>query len=508
MTSLKYWLMYFGVALTVLVGCNTQRPCMGMMEEISSNSTSGTISKRGIFSMEPSFVANQYLKEFTKLQEEGQIPHWSLSYILAENTYEELESNQKKLVDSTNPSRLRLIPKEEYRALREDPKVFASKALQLLDGHHDALIFENSDLDVLNAEIIRSELNIARHRFDAQQFVNKGVMHEVTNRYHNTVGFKNLKLIESLEFNNNESLSTIQEKGLAFLRKQGYKMIIKPKSEFSSTGISIFSISQGKTYEHLEEQLKDYLESHQYNIGEFIFQSFVPGRVFRLDGYISNGKVISSFLNHGFPNPIEYYQHQCTRIQISDNAEQIVPGKAIGQEICDAFNYQNGIFHIEFIRVPKEEKKDDIFFLEIAVRPGGLFNMFPHYPYPFQRVHLLSMLGEQLPENPDPIEGEFATLHFCPLNPRYHGLKQILVANLDLPEVGSTIDSCTVVASHQNFKALEENCCTGLLPRAIACIVLKTLDRDFKHLHTVAEKLAKRVEESIKIACPDDTKPI
>jgi len=71
MVSLKYWLMYFGVALTVLVGCNTQRPCMCMMEEISSNSTSGTISKRGIFSMEPSFVANQYLKEFTKLQEEG-----------------------------------------------------------------------------------------------------------------------------------------------------------------------------------------------------------------------------------------------------------------------------------------------------------------------------------------------------------------------------------------------------------------------------------------------------
>jgi hypothetical protein len=493
--------MKFGAALTILVGCNTQRPYMGMMEESSSSSTSGVICKRGIFSMEPSFVANKYLEEFTKLQEEGQIPHWTLSYILSENTYEELGNNQKKFVDSTNPSRIWLIPKEEYRELRKAPKSFANKALQLLGDHHHALIFEDSDLDVLNAEIIRDELKIVRHRLDAPQFVNKGLMHEVTNRYQNTVGFKNLKLIESLEFNNNEPLSTIHKKSLSFLRKQGYEMIMKPKSEASSTGVSIFSTSQGGTYKHLEDRLKDCLEIHQSNINEFIFQSFIPGRVFRLDGYISNGKVISAFLNHDFPNPIEYYQHQCTEIQISDNSEQVVSGKTIGQEICDAFNYQNGIFHIEFIRVPHGEQKDDIFFLEIAVRPGGLFNMFPHYPYPFQRVHLLSMLGEQLPENPDPVEEEFATVHFCPLNPRSHGLNQILLEDIDLPEVGSIIDSCTVVASHQNFKSLEENCCTGLLPRAIACIVLKTSDRDLKHLRTVAEQLAKKVEASIKISC-------
>ena len=469
-------------------------------------STSSDIYRRAIFSLHKSYFANKYLEEFIKLQKEGRIPHWSLSYMLPERTYQELNKDQKKFVDSTESGRLHLIAEEKYLELRKNPKKFAATSRQLLDQCHDALIFEQSDLDVLNAEIIRNELQIVRHRLNAPQFVDKGLMREVTNRYQHTVGFKNVRLIESLEFKDNEPLSTVYEKCLAFLRQQGYEMIVKPKSEASSIGVDIFSTSRGATHANLEERLKNYLKDQEFHISKLIFQSFVPGRVFRLDGYISNGKVISAFLNHGAPNPFEYYQRQCTRIQISDNAEQIVPGRAIGQEICDAFNYRNGIFHIEFIRLRHAAQKDDIFFLEIAARPGGLFNMFPHYPYPFQRIHLLSMLGEELPENPAPIEGEFATVHFCPLNPRLHGLQQILLKNLDLPQIGSIIDSCKVVEAYQNFKSLEENCCTGLLPRAIACIVLKTSNRDLKHLRNVAEKLAKKVEASIKIVSLDDNK--
>lgn len=157
---------------------------------------------------------------------------------------------------------------------------------------------------------------------------------------------------------------TDREAGLAFARKVGYPIIVKPDS-----GVGAIATWKLKCDADLEAFFQDVPPV------PYLMEEYVPGVVTTYDGICnSRGEVlfaashitrnsIMDMVNEGIPT---YYY-----------VDRAVPAdvEAAGKAVLRAFGASSRFFHLEFFRLTEEKpglgKRGDIVALEVNMRPAG-----------------------------------------------------------------------------------------------------------------------------------------
>ena len=159
-------------------------------------------------------------------------------------------------------------------------------------------------------------------------------------------------------------LVTNLKEGLAFIKKVGYPVIVKPDN----------GVGAAATYKLKNE---DDTRAFYNNLPEvqYIMEEFINGTIVSYDGICDSNRDIIFETSHYFPDPVMdvvndqldmwYY----SRKQIPENL------KDAGRRTIKAFESNSRFFHCEFFVLNEDKKglgkKGDIFGLEVNMRPPG-----------------------------------------------------------------------------------------------------------------------------------------
>jgi biotin carboxylase len=148
-----------------------------------------------------------------------------------------------------------------------------------------------------------------------------------------------------------------------FMNRVPGPWLLKPRAQASGIGMKKISASD-ELWPWLE-QLGDYQS-------QYLLEQFIPGRVFHVDGVVSEKKVLFAEAHaYGMP-PLDVSHHGgvfTTRTMPRDSADSRAL-KEIHQKLVDALGLVRGVTHTEFL---KSNTDDSLYFLEIAARIGGAY---------------------------------------------------------------------------------------------------------------------------------------
>lgn len=160
-------------------------------------------------------------------------------------------------------------------------------------------------------------------------------------------------------------LTSTLEKGLKFIEKVGYPVVVKPDNGVGAA--ATYKISN-------EEELRAfYNEEH---ITQYIMEEFVNGLIISYDGIANLNKDILFETSHVFPNPIMDVVNDASSMYYYSLRELPEDLKEAGRACVKSFYTAGRCFHMEFFRLLEDKKglgkKGDIIGLEVNLRtPGG-----------------------------------------------------------------------------------------------------------------------------------------
>ncbi|HWY09534.1 MAG TPA: ATP-grasp domain-containing protein [Candidatus Acidoferrales bacterium] len=139
--------------------------------------------------------------------------------------------------------------------------------------------------------------------------------------------------------------------------------LLKPRAQASGIGMKKINAS---------DELWPWLDQLGDNQSQYLLEQFIPGRVFHVDGVVSEKRVLFAEAHaYGMP-PLDVSHHggvftTRTLQRDSDDAMRI---KEIHQKLVDALGLARGVTHTEFL---KSHADGRFYFLEIAARIGGAY---------------------------------------------------------------------------------------------------------------------------------------
>lgn len=159
-------------------------------------------------------------------------------------------------------------------------------------------------------------------------------------------------------------LVTNLKEGLAFIKKVGYPVIVKPDN----------GVGAAATYKLKNEEDTKAFYDHLPEV-QYIMEEFINGTIVSYDGICDSNRDIIFETSHYFPDPVMdvvndqldmwYY----SRKQIPEDL------KDAGRRTIKAFESNSRFFHCEFFVLNEDKKglgkKGDIFGLEVNMRPPG-----------------------------------------------------------------------------------------------------------------------------------------
>ena len=159
-------------------------------------------------------------------------------------------------------------------------------------------------------------------------------------------------------------LVTNLKEGLAFIKKVGYPVIVKPDN----------GVGAAATYKLKNDEDTKAFYDHLPKV-QYIMEEFINGTIVSYDGICDSNRDIIFETSHYFPDPVMdvvndqldmwYY----SRKQIPEDL------KDAGRRTIKAFESNSRFFHCEFFVLNEDKKglgkKGDIFGLEVNMRPPG-----------------------------------------------------------------------------------------------------------------------------------------
>ncbi len=165
------------------------------------------------------------------------------------------------------------------------------------------------------------------------------------------------------------------------LAKLHFPIMIKQLDGHASIGV--YHVDNAEKLEQIVDEL-------QYHPEAYIAEEFIPGRVLRIDGHSIAGKIEALYYSYYEPSCYDFYNYGQPQITYSDKTRDISSIKDFTAKILDAFEYSQGMFHLEAI---EHGETKELYFLEIAARPGAdseflkkLFNY--NYSYLYWQLQL------------------------------------------------------------------------------------------------------------------------
>ncbi len=184
--------------------------------------------------------------------------------------------------------------------------------------------------------------------------------------------------------------------------------VLKPRTQASSVGI--------KKLHHPEDLWRtlDHLGDRQ---SFHVLERFVPGRVFHVDGIVSNGEVLLAAV-HGYGKPpmqLTQGGGVFTTRSLERDAPLTAQLTAMHSEIVRAFGLDRGVTHTEYIQ---RDEDGEIYFLEAAARVGGAYiaevieNSLGINPWvEWARIEVAAVRGE--PYTLPPLRQDYAGSVLC-----------------------------------------------------------------------------------------------
>jgi biotin carboxylase len=139
--------------------------------------------------------------------------------------------------------------------------------------------------------------------------------------------------------------------------------LLKPRSQASGIGMTKIERS---------EELWPWLEKLGDDQSHFLLEQFLPGRVFHVDGVVSEREVVFAEA-HAYGTPPLDVSHGggvfTTRTLQRDGAEAQAL-QAVNQELIEGLGLVRGVTHAEFLQAHSDGR---FYFIEIAARVGGAY---------------------------------------------------------------------------------------------------------------------------------------
>ena len=146
------------------------------------------------------------------------------------------------------------------------------------------------------------------------------------------------------------------EEAKLLIKKTGLPIVLKARNETGSKGVHILRSDEDlKIIEEIDSQ-------------DYLVEQFIDGETYRVDGIVQNRQVQFFVVFHDYPSCFDFFNNRLNLAELLVVDPKIrFEVEAISNSIVKAFDYSNGIFHLELLRNKKDEK---FYFLEVAARPG------------------------------------------------------------------------------------------------------------------------------------------
>jgi biotin carboxylase len=148
-----------------------------------------------------------------------------------------------------------------------------------------------------------------------------------------------------------------------FMNRVPGPWLLKPRSQASGIGMTKIDRS---------EELWPWLEKLGDDQSHFLLEQFLPGRVFHVDGVVSEREVVFAEA-HAYGTPPLDVSHGggvfTTRTLQRDGAEAQAL-QAVNQELIEGLGLVRGVTHAEFLQAHADGR---FYFIEIAARVGGAY---------------------------------------------------------------------------------------------------------------------------------------
>ncbi len=148
-----------------------------------------------------------------------------------------------------------------------------------------------------------------------------------------------------------------------FMNRVPGPWLLKPRAQASGIGMKKINTS---------DELWPWLDQLGDNQSQYLLEQFIPGRVFHVDGIVSEKSVLFAEAHaYGMP-PLDVSHHGgifTTRTLPRDSADAMLL-KEIHQKLVDTLGLLRGVTHTEFL---KSHADGRFYFLEIAARIGGAY---------------------------------------------------------------------------------------------------------------------------------------
>jgi biotin carboxylase len=148
-----------------------------------------------------------------------------------------------------------------------------------------------------------------------------------------------------------------------FMNRAPGPWLLKPRAQASGIGMKKINAS---------EELWPWLDQLGDKQSQYLLEQFIPGRVFHVDGIVSEKRVLLAEAHaYGMP-PLDVSHHGgvFTTRTLPRDSEDAVAIKEIHKELVEALGLIRGVTHTEFL---KSNADGRFYFLEIAARIGGAY---------------------------------------------------------------------------------------------------------------------------------------
>jgi biotin carboxylase len=139
--------------------------------------------------------------------------------------------------------------------------------------------------------------------------------------------------------------------------------LLKPRAQASGIGMKKINAS---------DELWPWLDQLGDKQSQYLLERFIPGRVFHVDGIVSEKRVLFAEAHAYGMAPLDVSHHGgvFTTRTLPRDSKDAVAIKEIHQELVDALGLVRGVTHTEFL---KSHADGRFYFLEIAARIGGAY---------------------------------------------------------------------------------------------------------------------------------------
>ncbi len=159
-------------------------------------------------------------------------------------------------------------------------------------------------------------------------------------------------------------LTTTYEAGVAFVKKVGYPVVVKPDNGMGAS--STYKITNNK-------ELKGFYQ--QTFPSQMIMEEFICGELFSYDGIASSTREVLYENQNIYPTPIMDIVNEQKDVYFYSLKEVEDDVREIGRKVVKAFDTNSRFFHCEYFRLTKAKKGlgevGDIVGLEVNMRPPG-----------------------------------------------------------------------------------------------------------------------------------------